>query len=46
MDYFVDFIVTYIESNTDKIFNNQMITNVAAKVIDNIIKGLGTYLLK
>jgi hypothetical protein len=45
MDYLIDFIVTYIENNMDKIFDNKTIAKVATTVIDKIINGLGTYLI-
>jgi hypothetical protein len=45
IDYLTDFIVTYIESNSEKIFENKVITKTAEVIINNIVKGLGTFLL-
>ena len=43
-DYLVDFIMTYIESNIDEIFNNKTVMTLAKTITDKIINGLGTYL--
>jgi len=45
LDYLIDFIVTYIEGHAGEIFSNKIISKIAQTTIDNIITGLGTYLI-
>ena len=45
MDYFTDFIITYIEANIGKIFNGRFISKTAEVIINNIVSGLGTLML-
>src|SRR5277367_1789952 len=42
VEYLTDFIVTYIESNIEKILDNKLADGIAGKIINNIISGLGT----
>ena len=44
VEYLTDFIVTYIESNVDKILDTKLASGIAGKIINNIISGLGTFL--
>jgi hypothetical protein len=46
VEYFTEFIITYIENNVEKILDTRLASHVAEKIVNNIISGLGTYLFK
>jgi hypothetical protein len=46
VEYLSDFIVTYIEANIEKILDNRLASGIAGKIVNNIVSGLGTYLLR
>jgi hypothetical protein len=45
-EYLAQFIMTYVESNIDKILDNKTTLDIAGKITNKIIRGLGTYIFK